>query len=148
MIEFISDLRSRRINAIRDATIWVLDRTVRAAWTKRVACLRRRSGQYSFRRAGSNQYTKRYKTDPTADPPLSNAPVFLTPLASSAPLVRNGMRHAMSTARGLLCIGASYDQRFHAFESKTGKLLWDVKIAANAEANSITYLGKNAKQHV
>jgi glucose dehydrogenase len=54
---------------------------------------------------------------------------------------------SVATAGGLLFIGASYDQRFHAFESKTGKLLWEVKLAANAEANPITYLGKNGKQY-
>jgi glucose dehydrogenase len=48
----------------------------------------------------------------------------------------------------LLFIGATYDQRFHAFESKTGKLLWEVKLAADAIANPITYSGKNAKQYV
>jgi glucose dehydrogenase len=55
---------------------------------------------------------------------------------------------SLATSGGLLFIGASYDQRFHAFESKTGKLLWEVKLAANAQANPITYLGKNGKQYV
>jgi glucose dehydrogenase len=55
---------------------------------------------------------------------------------------------AVATAGGLLFIGASYDQRFHAFESKTGKLLWETKLAANAIANPITYTGKNGKQYV
>ncbi len=55
---------------------------------------------------------------------------------------------SVATAGGLLFIGASYDQRFHAFESKTGKLLWEVKLAADAIANPITYLGKNGKQYV
>jgi quinoprotein glucose dehydrogenase len=48
----------------------------------------------------------------------------------------------------VLFIGATYDQRFHAYESKTGKLLWEVKLAANAEANPITYSGANGKQYV
>ena len=55
---------------------------------------------------------------------------------------------SVATAGGLLFIGASYDQRFHAFESKTGKLLWEVKLANDALANPITYLGKNGKQYV
>jgi quinoprotein glucose dehydrogenase len=54
----------------------------------------------------------------------------------------------VATAGGLLFIGASYDQRFHAYESKTGKLLWEVKLMANAQANPITYAGKNGKQYV
>ena len=55
---------------------------------------------------------------------------------------------SVATAGGLLFIGASTDQRFHAFESKTGKLLWEVKLAANAQASPITYLGKDGKQYV
>jgi quinoprotein glucose dehydrogenase len=55
---------------------------------------------------------------------------------------------SVATAGGLLFIGASYDQRFHAFESKTGKLLWETKLTADALANPITYAGKNGKQYV
>lgn len=55
---------------------------------------------------------------------------------------------SVATAGGLLFIGASYDQRFHAFDSKTGKLLWEVKLPADGVANPITYLGKNGKQYV
>lgn len=55
---------------------------------------------------------------------------------------------SVATASGLLFIGASDDQRFHAYESKTGKLLWETKLAANAYANPITYLGKDGKQYV
>src|SRR5262249_38614498 len=55
---------------------------------------------------------------------------------------------SVATASGLLFIGASSDARFHAYESKTGKLLWETKLPANAYANPITYLGKNGKQYV
>jgi glucose dehydrogenase len=55
---------------------------------------------------------------------------------------------SVATAGGLLFIGATYDQRFHAFESKTGKLLWEVRLAVNAEANPITYSGADGKQYV
>jgi glucose dehydrogenase len=55
---------------------------------------------------------------------------------------------SVATAGGLLFIGASYDQRFHAYASKTGKLLWEVKVPENAIAKPITYLGKNGKQYV
>jgi quinoprotein glucose dehydrogenase len=48
----------------------------------------------------------------------------------------------------VLLIGASYDQRFRAYESKTGKLLWETKLAADAQANPITYMGKSGKQYV
>jgi len=55
---------------------------------------------------------------------------------------------SVATAGGVLFIGASYDARFHAYESKTGKLLWETKLMANANANPITYEGKNGKQYV
>jgi quinoprotein glucose dehydrogenase len=55
---------------------------------------------------------------------------------------------SVATGGGLLFIGASNDQRFHAYESKTGKLLWETKLAANAYSNPITYLGRNGKQYV
>jgi glucose dehydrogenase len=55
---------------------------------------------------------------------------------------------SVATAGGLLFIGATSDQHFHAYESKTGKLLWETKLPANGYANPITYLGKNGKQYV
>src|SRR5579883_207785 len=55
---------------------------------------------------------------------------------------------SVATASGLLFIGATDDQRFHAYESRTGKLLWETKLPANGYANPITYLGKDGKQYV
>jgi glucose dehydrogenase len=55
---------------------------------------------------------------------------------------------SVATASGLLFIGATDDQRFHAYESKTGKLLWETKLPANGYANPITYQGKDGKQYV
>lgn len=55
---------------------------------------------------------------------------------------------SVATAGGVLFIGASYDQRFHAYDSKTGKLLWETKLAEMAQANPITYMGRTGKQYV
>lgn len=55
---------------------------------------------------------------------------------------------SVATASGLLFIGATYDKRFHAFDSKTGKLLWETQLPEMAQANPITYMGKNGKQYV
>ena len=56
---------------------------------------------------------------------------------------------SVATASGLLFIGATDDQRFHAYESKTGKLLWEIKLlTANGYANPITYQGADGKQYV
>jgi quinoprotein glucose dehydrogenase len=55
---------------------------------------------------------------------------------------------SMATAGGLVFIAATNDRRFRAFESKTGRLLWEQPLEANGHANPITYLGKDGKQYV
>jgi len=45
-------------------------------------------------------------------------------------------------------IGASNDRRFRAFDSKTGRELWAVKLDYSAISVPITYVGKNGKQYV
>lgn len=55
---------------------------------------------------------------------------------------------SIATAGGLVFIGATNDSRFRAFESKTGRLLWEQPIEANGHAIPITYLGRNGKQYV
>jgi glucose dehydrogenase len=58
-----------------------------------------------------------------------------------------GSAGGTATAGGLLFI-PSGDSRFHAFDSKTGKELWQVKLDANMNANPMTYAGKSGKQYV
>ena len=55
---------------------------------------------------------------------------------------------SIATAGGLVFIAATNDSRFRAFESKTGRLLWERKIDANGHAIPITYLGKDGTQYV
>jgi quinoprotein glucose dehydrogenase len=52
------------------------------------------------------------------------------------------------TAGGLVFIGATDDRRFRAFDSKTGKLLWETKLEYNAQNIPITFRGKDGKQYV
>ena len=52
------------------------------------------------------------------------------------------------TAGGLVFIGATNDKRFRAFDSRTGKELWETKLDYSAIAVPMTYLGKNGKQYV
>ena len=52
------------------------------------------------------------------------------------------------TAGGLVFIGATNDHRFRAFDSKTGKELWAIKLDYNSSSVPMTYLGKNGKQYV
>jgi quinoprotein glucose dehydrogenase len=54
----------------------------------------------------------------------------------------------ITTAGGLVFIGATNDRRFRAFDSRTGAELWSARIELNAHAVPITYLGANGKQYV
>jgi quinoprotein glucose dehydrogenase len=51
------------------------------------------------------------------------------------------------TAGGLVFIGASMDDRFRAFDLKTGKVLWEVKLPAGGQATPMTY-SINGRQYV
>ena len=52
------------------------------------------------------------------------------------------------TAGGLVFIGATADNRFRAFDSKTGKELWTEKLDYQASAIPMTFQAKNGKQYV
>jgi glucose dehydrogenase len=54
----------------------------------------------------------------------------------------------MATAGGLVFIGATSDNRFRAFDSRTGKELWSTKLEYTATAVPMTYQGKEGKQYV
>jgi quinoprotein glucose dehydrogenase len=51
------------------------------------------------------------------------------------------------TAGGLVFIGATKDEKFHAFDKSTGKLLWETKLPAGGYATPSTYEA-NGKQYV
>jgi quinoprotein glucose dehydrogenase len=55
---------------------------------------------------------------------------------------------SIATAGGLLFIAASNDQIFHAFDTKTGKQLWQTKLDTGSYTVPMTYMGKNGKQYV
>lgn len=55
---------------------------------------------------------------------------------------------SITTASGLVFIGASTDRRFRAFDASTGKKLWEVEVPADAHATPITYIGKDGSQYV
>jgi glucose dehydrogenase len=54
----------------------------------------------------------------------------------------------ISTASGLVFIGATNDRRFRAFDAKTGAELWTAELPAGGYATPITYLGKDGMQYV
>jgi quinoprotein glucose dehydrogenase len=54
---------------------------------------------------------------------------------------------SIATASGLIFIGATDDNRFRAFESKSGRELWTYKLPASAHATPATYQ-KDGRQFV
>jgi quinoprotein glucose dehydrogenase len=61
---------------------------------------------------------------------------------------RPNLGGSIVTAGGLVFIGATDDSRFRAFDAKTGKELWSVKLASAAHAVPSTYVGKDGRQYV
>jgi quinoprotein glucose dehydrogenase len=55
---------------------------------------------------------------------------------------------SMVTAGGLVFIGATNDSRFRGFDSRTGNLLWEVKLEASGHTIPITYMGRDGRQYV
>lgn len=55
---------------------------------------------------------------------------------------------SIATAGGLVFIGATNDSRFRAFDSKSGKLLWETKLEASAHSSPVTYMGRDGRQYV
>ena len=55
---------------------------------------------------------------------------------------------AITTATGLTFIGATDDSRFRAYDTASGKLLWETKLEAAAHATPITYADASGRQLV
>lgn len=55
---------------------------------------------------------------------------------------------SISTAGGLVFIGATVDAKFRAFDAKTGRELWVTDIGGAAHSIPISYAGRNGKQYV
>jgi quinoprotein glucose dehydrogenase len=65
--------------------------------------------------------------------------------------VKTGTRNLggnISTASGLVFIGATNDRRFRAFDAKTGAELWSATLPASAHSTPMTYMGKDGVQYV
>ncbi len=61
---------------------------------------------------------------------------------------RPGNGGTIATAGGLVFVGATDDGRFRAFDAKTGKELWTVKLGGAAQATPMTYEGRDGRQYV
>jgi quinoprotein glucose dehydrogenase len=55
---------------------------------------------------------------------------------------------ALTTAGGLVFIGAARDTTFRAFDVETGKVLWSAELPASAQATPMTYRVASGKQFV
>jgi quinoprotein glucose dehydrogenase len=55
---------------------------------------------------------------------------------------------SIATGGGLVFIAATNDERLHAFDSKSGKLLWEAKLEANGHTTPVTYMGRDRRQYV
>lgn len=78
------------------------------------------------------------------------------PLGAFDELEAKGIKNAgtpllggsMATAGGLVFVGGTLDNRFRAFDSRTGKELWATNVGAAAHALPMTYLARDGKQYV
>jgi quinoprotein glucose dehydrogenase len=61
---------------------------------------------------------------------------------------RPALAGAIVTAGGVLFVAATDDNRFRAFEAKTGKQLWVTRLERRGNADPITYQGRSGKQYV
>ncbi len=61
---------------------------------------------------------------------------------------RPGNGGTIATAGNLVFVAATDDARFRAFDAKTGKELWTVKLGGAAEATPMTYQGADGRQYV
>jgi glucose dehydrogenase len=53
----------------------------------------------------------------------------------------------LATGGGIV-FAAATDGRFHAYDSRRGRLVWEMKMAAPADAGPMTYMGKDGRQYV
>jgi competence ComEA-like helix-hairpin-helix protein len=52
------------------------------------------------------------------------------------------------TAGGLVFVGASNDRRFRAFDTKSGRQLWETELEASAHSVPMTFMGRDNRQYV
>jgi quinoprotein glucose dehydrogenase len=55
---------------------------------------------------------------------------------------------SIATAGGLVFIAATNDHRFHAFDAKTGRILWETTLETGSYNVPMTFQGKDGRQYV
>ena len=79
-----------------------------------------------------------------------------TPLGTIEELEKLGIHNtgtlslggSIATAGGVVFIAATNDAGFRAFDSGSGKVLWEVNLEGNGHTSPITYLGRDGKQYL
>lgn len=83
-----------------------------------------------------------------------------TPLGTTAGLDKAGLKTppsvrgtinlggAITTAGGLVFIGATTDAKLHAYDVETGHELWNAELPATGKATPMTFMGADGKQYV
>jgi quinoprotein glucose dehydrogenase len=59
----------------------------------------------------------------------------------------NSIGSPLVTGGGVV-FAAATDDRLHAYDARNGRLLWQMKMAASANAGPMTYVGKDGRQYV
>ena len=52
------------------------------------------------------------------------------------------------TASGLIFVGATNDNYFRAFDTRTGKQVWETELEASGHSIPMTFMGKDGRQYV
>lgn len=55
---------------------------------------------------------------------------------------------SLTTLGGVTFIASTPDKRIHAYDTKTGKFLWQADLPANGNANPMSYVGSDGRQYV
>jgi len=84
------------------------------------------------------------------------AVAWRVPLGVFEDLAARGFAHTgtpnmggtITTASGLIFIGATIDRRFRAFDERSGRVLWETTLDASAHATPMTFLGRDGRQFV
>ena len=79
-----------------------------------------------------------------------------SPLGTIEALEKIGIRNtgtmnlggSVATAGGVVFIAATNDGGFRAFDSASGKVLWEVKLEGSGHTSPLTYLGRDGRQYV
>ncbi|MFC3712535.1 membrane-bound PQQ-dependent dehydrogenase, glucose/quinate/shikimate family [Sphingoaurantiacus capsulatus] len=72
----------------------------------------------------------------------------LAPLGLALPVGIFNLGGSITTAGGIIFIGATTDGSFRAFETASGRELWRSELPAGGQATPMTYLGQDGRQYV